>query len=476
MKKYLFILLSSMCLSANAQREEATLVATNDSAKTEVFVPYYKYRVKLTDKKNSEYSLSRPEEFLSEKSLQRRKKHKIKLDKTDLPVTKAYVDAIRETGVKVLLTSKWQNSVLVQTADTTIMERVEALPFVSSTRKVASYTKAPAENKMVAIRREILTDVADSISTDLYYGNATSQIVQLKGDKLHEQGFKGEGMTIAVIDAGFYNVDIIPNMSGINILGTHDFVGGNNDIYSENSHGLMVLSCIGAKAKGVQVGTAPEAGFWLLRSEDAYSEQIVEEDYWCSAVEFADSVGVDVINSSLGYVGFDNKEDNYGYWQLDGKTHVNSISASMLASKGMILCNSAGNSGYDSWKLLGTPADASDILTVGAVDASGKNTNFSSIGNVLGGRIKPDVCAQGGRSGVMGVDGCVTKADGTSFSSPILSGMVACLWQALPHLNAYQIMDVIRKSGNNAEHPDNVFGYGIPDFVKALELGRKIKK
>ncbi|MCQ2213976.1 MAG: S8 family serine peptidase [Bacteroidaceae bacterium] len=461
MKKYLFMLLASVCMSANAQNEE--------------FEPYYKYRIQLTDKKNNEYSLKHPEEFLSEKALQRRKKCKAKLNQTDLPVTKAYVEAISNTGVKVLLTSKWNNTVLVQVSDTSLISNVTALPFVSSARKVATYTKPPRVDKMAAVRKTILSAKSDTIAEGLPYGNATSQIVQLNGDKLHQQGFKGEGMTIAVVDAGFFNADIIPNLSGINILGTHDFVGGSDDIYAENSHGMMVLSCIGAKAQGIQVGTAPEASFWLLRSEDANSEQIVEEDYWCSAVEFADSVGVDVINASLGYVGFDDPADKIEYWQLDGKTHINSRSASMLASKGIILCNSAGNSGNDQWKLIGTPADASDILAVGAVDESGKNTVFSSIGNVMGSRIKPDVCAQGGASGVMGVTGKTSKANGTSFSSPILTGMVACLWQALPNLNAYQIMDLVRKSGNNAEHPDNIYGHGIPDFQKALELGKKLK-
>jgi subtilisin family serine protease len=229
--------------------------------------------------------------------------------------------------------------------------------------------------------------------------------------------------------------------------------------------------------KNVFVGTAPDASFWLLRSEETNTEQIVEEDNWAAAVEFADSVGVDVINSSLGYALFnDDLKTSVKYWELDGKTHLNSRSASMLAAKGIILCNSAGNEGNDYWKKIGVPADASDILAVGAVDDIGVNTRFSSVGNTEDGRIKPDVCAMGGRACVMNITGHTTHANGTSFSSPILSGMVTCLWQALPKLNAYEIMDIIRKSGHYAEHPNNIYGYGIPDFMKALELGKEIEK
>lgn len=427
--------------------------------------PYYKYRVYLTDKKNSQFSTRHPEAFLSDRALQRRKAQGIKIDETDIPVNASYMEQIAQQGVKVLISSKWNNTVLVQTDDTTLIDRVAALPFVKSTRKVASYKEFKRANRT---NKNVTEPSADASNP---YGLAFTQINQLNGITLHNAGYKGAGMVIAVIDGGFTNADIIPGFKNTKILGTHDFVDSESDIFAENSHGTMVLSCIGANIPGYQIGTAPEAEFWLLRSEDGATEQLVEEDYWCSAVEFADSVGADVLNSSLGYTEFDNKADNTLYSELDGHTHINSISASMLASKGIILCNSAGNSGNDQWKKIGTPADASDILAVGAVNSEGNNTLFSSLGNSSDGRIKPDVCAMGEKSAVYATNGRFTAANGTSFSSPIMSGMVACLWQALPHLNAYQIMDIIRKSGNRAQNPDNVYGYGIPDFYRAYIIG-----
>ena len=300
------------------------------------------------------------------------------------------------------------------------------------------------------------------------YGKGYGQINMLNGIALHKKGYKGKGMTIAVIDGGFYNADIIPALQNVDILGVHDFVNpGVDNVFEEESHGMMVLSTIGTNQPGLMIGTAPEASFYLLRSEDGYTEQLVEEDNWCAAIEYADSVGVDVVNTSLGYTKFDNSADDVKYWELDGHTHLASNSASMAASKGMVLCQSAGNeASYSSWKLIGVPADADNILSVGALRPDGLNTYFSSLGNSADGRIKPDVCAQGEDCAVMGTDGEMTQADGTSFSSPIMCGMVTCFWQANPKLTAKQVVEAVRALGHNVDHPDNVFGYGTPDFSK----------
>lgn len=433
---------------------------------------YYKYRITLTDKNNSGFSIARPQDFLSEKSIQRRKKQGIKIDSLDLPVTKAYVDGIAAKGVEILLASKWNNTVLVGCEDTTLIQDISQLPYVKATRKVATYGQ-----KEMHFKDNLRYDKIKKYNEEEYdfgsqYGNALSQIKQLNGIALHEKSFTGKGITIAVIDAGFYNADIIPALKNTKILGTRDFVADSEDIYSEGSHGMMVLSCMGTNQSYMQVGTAPDAEYWLLRSEDERSEQLVEEDYWASAIEFADSVGVDVVNTSLGYTKFDNPADNVLYREQDGITQLISFSASQVASRGMILCCSAGNSGDEQWKRIGCPGDAKDILTVGAVGADGKNTNFSSLGYSADGRVKPDVVAQGGFSGVLGVDGLPTFANGTSFSSPILCGLVASLWSAYPEKTSYEIMDMVRKSANNYEFPDNVYGYGLPDFAKALDLGK----
>ena len=545
------------------------------SVSAQDYTPRYRYRVTLKDKKGTPFTTSRPEQFLSAKAIERRKKQKLKIDKTDLPVSPVYLTAIRQDGVKVIICSKWNNTVLVETTDTTLMDKVRQEPFVTAVRKVAVYTKddtpdhnarfayiktdeakamveaekeaqdepvveeAPAssleeqasamlDTELGAILGRIypdlenltpqqqdsvkvfkalmlklaLSELSNSRNNDdeddevdeeeyarlealmdsdsgeseqkpvekpyNYYGKGWGQLHMMNVDALHEKGFKGKGMTIAVIDGGFYNADIIPMLKNVTVLGYRDFVNpGIDNVFEQELHGTMVLSCIGTNQPGTFVGTAPEASFWLLRSEDGHSEQLVEEDTWCAAIEFADSVGVDVVNTSLGYTEFDNKADNVRYYELDGKTHLISRSASMAANKGMVCCQSAGNSAfYDAWKLIGAPADADNILTVGAVNSKRVNTLFSSIGNSYDGRIKPDVCAQGEDCTVIDRDGTLTTADGTSFSSPIMCGSVACFWQANPKLTAKQVISAVRALGDNAEHPDNVFGWGIPDYSK----------
>jgi len=473
MKVFRFLALSALALSFGTSALAQDVTADETEGNEAEATPYYKYRITLADKKNCGYSVNRPQEFLSEKAIQRRQKQGMKVDELDLPVTKAYVDGIASTGVKVLLTSKWNNTVLVECEDTTLIDNVAKLPYVKATRKVATYKNHEFHYKD-GLRYDKLEEFnKEENDYKTRYGNALRQIKQLNGIALHEQSFTGKGMTIAVIDAGFYNADIIPALQNTKILGTHDFIADSEDIYSEGSHGMMVLSCMGTKCDSIQIGTAPDAEYWLLRSEDERSEQMVEEDYWASAIEFADSVGCDVVNTSLGYTKYDNPADNILYREQDGVTRLISKSASTVASRGMILCCSAGNSGDEQWKRIGCPADAKDVLAVGAVGADGKNTNFSSLGYSADGRVKPDVVAQGGLSGVLGVDGLPTFANGTSFSSPILCGMVASLWSAYPNKTSYEIMDLVRKSANQYNYPDNVFGYGLPDFEKALELGKK---
>lgn len=457
-----------MALPLHLHGQEPEMTGTDSVA----FTPYYKYRVELKDKKGCGYSVKHPEAFLSAKSIARRKRQGLSVDESDLPVSKKYLDEIRNTGARVLHTSKWNNTALIQTTDTSLAARLTSLPFVARVRQVAVYKKAP-ESLPTDQQRQHMVDKAhtpgDTISGTGYYGLAENQIKQLHGDALHAQGYRGEGMTIAIIDGGFLNADIIPMLQDVRILGAKDFAGENDNVYAHERHGMMVLSCIAMNQPYYSVGTAPEASFYLLRSEDSGSEQLVEEDNWCAAIEYADSVGVDLVNSSLGYTHFDNPTDNVEYWEQDGKTHLNSRSASLAASKGIVVCNSAGNSGSQSWKRIGVPADAIDILAVGSLTPKGLNTTFSSVGHSADGRVKPDVCAQGESCALMGSYGKLTSANGTSFSSPILCGMVACYWQAHPSLTAKEVIDHIHRLGDRYEHPDNVFGYGTPDFSKTQE-------
>ena len=420
-----------------------------------------KYRISLKDKAATDYSLQTPEMYLSKKSIERRKRQGLEIDSTDLPVCKKYVDAIRKKGVHVLVTGKWDNFVTVSCNDSMLIAEIAGLPFVRSTERVWRGVAKRASERDSLINKPL--------RTDSLYGPAITQIKMSHADRLHEAGFKGQGMTIAVIDAGFHNVDKIEAMKNINILGTRDFVNPEADIYAESSHGMSVLSCMAMNQPNVMIGTAPEASYWLLRSEDEYSENLVEQDYWAAAIEFADSVGVDLVNTSLGYYSFDDPTKNYRYRDLNGHYALMSREAAKAADKGIVVVCSAGNSGSGSWKKITPPGDAENVITVGAVNKYGVLAPFSSVGNTADGRVKPDVVAVGLGSDVMGTDGNLRHANGTSFSSPIMCGMVACLWQACPELTAKEIIELVRRSGDRAVFPDNIYGYGIPDLWKAYQ-------
>ncbi len=433
--------------------------------------PDYIYRILLTDKEGSPYTLDRPTRFLSRRSIERRKRQGLAIDSTDLPVSPLYIHQLNREGINVVGKSRWQNTLMVRLKDTTLVSRIRQLPFVKGCKLV--WLSPDSVN--VSIRNKIHKhfEPYDSIAKEIY-GTADEQIYSLKGDQLHKAGFQGKGMMIAVIDGGFMNADRIPELQKINICGSYDFVSPDDPkLFSETDHGTKVLSVMGTYHPHVFIGTAPKASYWLLRSEDQQTEQEVEEDYWTMAAEFADSVGCDIINSSLGYSQYDHQWMSYEQWQLDGRTAFISRSASMLAQKGIVLCNSAGNSGMGPWKKIGVPADADHILTIGAVsDVETKNiAAFSSVGPAQDGRVKPDIVALGAPARVISGRGTITSSMGTSFSTPVVCGLVACLWQAMPHKTAFEIIELIRRTGHNYQHPDNIYGYGLPDFWQAYLNG-----
>lgn len=455
MKKVLFLLIFTvMALSAMAQKANKQIL----------------YRVYLTDKKGTPFTVKSPEKFLSPKAIERRKRQNLKVDETDLPISPDYIRQVEALGVRVVSMSKWNNTLVVSTYDESAKTLIEQQKYVSKVMKVWT---AP-EKVTLAKRDSLYTSLTknDTIMSN-YYGAAERQICMLGGDSLHAAGFTGKGITIAVIDGGFMNVDRIPSMQRIDILGYRDFVAtGRHQPFDELDHGTSVLSCIAMKEPGVMVGTAPDASFWLLRSEDGYSESMVEEDYWAAAAEFADSVGADVISSSLGYYEFDDKSTNHQYKELNGQTALNSKTASMLAAKGIVHVNSAGNAGRGTWKKIGFPADGIDMLTVGAADENCMNAVFSSIGPSADGRVKPDVMAMGVKTAVVKGNGQLSTANGTSFSCPVTAGMVACLWQALPKKTAREIVRIVQESGNNYLTPDNIFGYGFPNYWQAYQKNK----
>ena len=447
----------------------------------------YIYRYYLTDKSATNHTFEKPGRFLSQKSLERRRVQGLAIDSTDLPVPKAYVRQFNVKNAEVLGTSRWQNTVLVRSADTTILAQLARLSIVKESRCV--FIAPDSIDKEEALGRNVHDTFNrwDSVKNDPY-GMARQQIEMMNGVRLHEAGLTGKGITIAVIDGGFQNFNRIPALRHVRIMGVRDFVnpGGtdnpDNPMNPENprspfqriDHGTKVFSAMAAWAPEVIIGTAPGASYWLLRSEDSHTEQPVEEDYWTMAAEFADSVGVDVINSSLGYSNYDDGLPSYRLRDLDGQTAFISRSASMLNGKGIILCNSAGNSGMGPWKKIGVPADASDILTVGAIDGDGKLAPFSSIGPTQDGRTKPDIVARGSNTTLISGRGTLLRDMGTSFATPVTCGMVACLWQGLRGKNAAEIMELVRQSANQHDAPNTIYGHGLPDFWQAYQLGAPV--
>lgn len=426
----------------------------------------YKYRIYFTDKKNNTYTLREPRQFLSEKALERRRKFGLRLDEHDLPVTPVYLQYLNDRGLKTVATSKWNNTAVVEISDTTLLEKLKNTRFVKGMRRV---WESPQKNTYIypASRTEFKKDKKDSLAS--YYGHGETQVKMLGADSLHTAGFCGQGMLIAIIDGGFYNADCTPGLSHIRPVVTHNFPHPDRSVYDERQpHGTMVTSCIAAGLPHHLVGTAPEASLMYLVSEDGESEQMVEEDYWAAAIEFADSAGADIVTGSLSYNLFDDPTTSHTYSELDGKTTVCSVAASLAASRGIIVFASAGNSGDEEWKKIGVPGDADNILTIGAVNHEGTNTAFSSVGNTADNRIKPDVMAMGQNVYVLANQ--TQTADGTSFSTPLLCGGVACLWQAFSNKRPEEIMEAVRQSGNNAAHPDNIYGYGIPNLMKAFRI------
>lgn len=435
----------------------------------------YIYRYALKDKAATNYTLDKPQRFLSNKSLERRQRQGVAIDSTDLPVCRAYIKLFDVRGTKIVGTSKWQNTVLVQSNDSLLLDKLSQQDIVRHAKCV--FVAPDSIEEPDDIRWNVHEDFNrwDSVKNDPY-GMARGQIEMLNGTKLHELDYTGRGMTIAVIDGGFQNYDRIPAFKETHIVGTRNFVPARIDKvlqvcergpFHAIDHGTKVLSALAANAPEVHIGTAPDADYWLLRSEANQIEQPIEEDLWAMAVETADSVGADIISSSLGYYAYDEGRGNYRLQDLNGHTAFISYEASMLAGKGIVLCNSAGNSGMGQWKKIGVPADAPDIITVGAIDRDKRLASFSSIGPSQDGRIKPDVMAQGAPAALISGRGTLVHDMGTSFSTPIVSGLVACLWQALPNKNAREIIQLVRESASQYNEPTNIFGYGIPDFWKA---------
>lgn len=432
-----------------------------------------KYWVYLTDKAGSPYSVSNPSAYLSVKAMQRRATQGISIKTNDLPVNPSYIAGIQSTGVTVLFSSKWLNAVAIQTTDPNKLNQINSLAYVSSIKPVQRLTSGRKHTQK--FEQPISGESLMRTSAAAYnYGPSYRQINMIGGDQLHNLGYKGQGMVIAVLDAGFTNVNVMAAFDSLRnnnrILGTRDFVTGDNDVYSDHSHGTYVLSTMAAILPGQLVGTAPHASYWLLRTEEAATETLIEESNWVRGAEFADSVGADIINSSLGYTVFDDPSQSHVYGDLDGNTTIITRGADVAASKGILVVNSAGNEGSSSWHFISAPADGDSVFTIGAVDSMKVISSFSSRGPSADGRIKPNVCAMGQQAVLAGTGGGIFTGNGTSFSSPIIAGMSACLWQANRNKSNMDVLDAIQRSADRFQNPNNDCGYGIPNYSLANVL------
>lgn len=442
---------------------------------------FSKYIIRFKDKAETPYSISSPSQYLSARSIQRRVKQKILIDSTDLPITPKYLDSVRLAGNVIILNkSKWLNQVCIQTTDAAALAKINSFPFIISSSPVM---RTQEENKEINEKKNKFNEAIFHTSENtrntrtngdvLNYGNASAQIHIHEGEFLHNNGFKGEGMLMAMFDAGYKNYLTLAAFDSVRnnnqVAETFDFVKNEPGVNEDDAHGMYCFSIIAANLPGKLVGSCPKAKFYLYRTEDVSSEYPVEEQNWAAAAERADSIGVDVFSTSLGYTTFDNPLLDHTYADMNGKVTIIARANVLAAKKGIISVVSAGNDGNGQWHFIGTPADADSILTVGSVTATGVSSAFSSYGPSSDGRIKPTVASVGEGTAFAGLNDQLYFGNGTSFSCPNLAGLVTCLWQAFPEFTNMQIIEAVKKSSSKYTAPDDHVGYGIPNFHKAYD-------
>ncbi|RAV98008.1 S8 family peptidase [Pseudochryseolinea flava] len=431
-------------------------------ASTQAHTQVGRYMVFFKEKNGTPYSISEPQEFLSQRAIDRRSKQGIAVTEKDLPVNPAYVESVKSIGVDVFFTTRWMNGLLIQ-CDQTLVDDVAALSFVDRVDFVAPNARLLGNGRKKVPIKQKTSRVANVTST---------QLEQLNIDDMHQEGLHGEGIVIGIFDAGFGGVDVIDPFAAviaegrIDLEASKDFIINSDNVFQYDPHGTEVFSVIAAYQSGSFTGGAYKAKYQLYVTEDAATEYRIEEYNWLFAAERADSAGVDVVNSSLGYSTFDNNAMDYPKSALDGKTAVVTRAAQWLADRGVLIVCSAGNEGNNGWQLITPPADAIDVLSVASVDAKGARAASSSKGPSADNRIKPDVAALGVGTSVIFPNGSIGAANGTSLASPLIASFAAGVWQKYPDLTNKEIMTLIRQSGSLAHAPNNLLGHGIPDFTK----------
>lgn len=432
-----------------------------------------RYLVLFKEKGTGTFSVDKPAEFLSQRAIDRRKKQNIPVTVQDLPVNEGYLFAIRQTGAKVIYPTRWFNGALIEASAAQLAD-IKKLPFY----KGIELDLPVANSKSPGIARSNASQTKFGTTEDVDYGSMNAQLALMEVADLHKKGYQGENMLIAILDNGFTKGNEVAYFKQVRdekrIIDTHDFVARDGDVYNDGSHGLSVMSTIAAYIPGTMVGAAFKASFALYRTENDFGESPYEEITWLIAAERADSLGADVINSSLGYSTFDDEFNspayNHNYKDMDGKTTIISRAARYATRKGILVVNSAGNDGNNSWRYISAPADVDSVLTVGATAYDRSYASLSSVGPNSAGIQKPDLAAVGAGTIIGNLAGSASSGYGTSYSSPQIAGLAAILWQAFPSLTAQQIIYVLKKSGHQASAPDNLLGCGVPNAIKAQEI------
>ncbi|MEM9931012.1 MAG: S8 family serine peptidase [Bacteroidota bacterium] len=452
---FLLLFLVSVSFSLSAQKKNGTGM----------------YLVSFSDKEGTPVTVEDPAAFLSERALLRRAAHGTEITEMDLPLSPAYVQEVMETGATLWLKSKWMNAVVVAAAGPQV-KALRKLKFVTDVALVAPVQYE--RESLVPVIPNLINPapVVEEVPVDKrFYGYGWDNLTGMKGDSLHAWGFRGKGVLVGVFDGGFPNVqykDFLGYDDGEAVPANFDVVEQDETALDGSTHGATVLSTMAAHHPFFYIGTAPEAQYVLFKTENGRGEHRLEEINYAIALELADSIGIDVVNSSLGYTTFSYKEMNYSYKDLDGKTSPASVAITRAFQRGMIIVTSAGNSGGDEWKYVGTPADSPEAFSIGALNADGSKAYFSSFGPTADGRIKPDVSALGVDVAAVAANGRgLTGANGTSLASPLVAGLMACLRQAVPDATNQELLDAVRATADQAEKPDNERGWGQPDFAAA---------
>lgn len=453
------------------------LLATMFVVCQEMHAQFSRYIIRIKDKTGTPFTTGNPSQFLTQRSIDRRLRYNIPIDNTDLPINPAYIDSIRLAGnVTILNTSKWLNQVCILTTDAAALAKINGFSFVLASSPLAARAALIPVNKQMDIAKDqpITAPERPQRPVDTYnYGLAYPQVDLHHGVFLHNLGFTGKGMQMAIMDAGFFHYKSLPTFDSVRlnkqILDTWDFVANEASVDEDYVHGMQCFSTIAANLPGSFVGSAPKTSFYLYRTEDIASEYPIEEQNWVAAAERADSLGVDVFSVSLGYTTFDNNSLNHTYSDMDGNTTIIARGSDLAAKKGILVVVAAGNDGSGSWKYISTPADADSVLTVGAVNAARQVAAFSSYGPSADGQIKPTVAALGQNAVVASPgNGSPIYGSGTSYACPIMAGIASCLWQAFPEISNMGIIDALRNASDRLNNPDDRTGYGIPDAKKAF--------